>query len=226
MSIHPDYFSVDLKLQISACFHLNTLAYFSLVRVPYLLSLGIRLHSWSGDAQNLSMLCFIVMWRAIEKDIYHSRKFSPLTHHCPQMTSPVLPFYCELDCSISELILIHITHQGFFTAMVFGRFICGLGVLLIHPYVITKWCPHDWILPLVFSVSYWLTGLFAGLSTMNKAAVVIIRSIHMNIVIHVLVSKYLELLARKVVFKRKLSLFFPVWLFCALIFIFWVCKKL
>lgn len=162
--------------------------FLTLARSP-LAAFGISLHSWRGCAQNIPMLCFHNYVARYRKGHLPLWKVLLLTPHCPQMTSTVLPLYCKLACSILELILIDITHQVFFTTVIFGRFIRGLGVLLIHPYFIAKWCPHDCILPLVFLVSYWLTGLFPGLPIMKRTAMIVIRNICINIVIHLLMSK-------------------------------------
>lgn len=132
------------------------------------------------------------LFHATRRDIGLSRKLSLLVRHGPQMTSTGLPFYRKLDGYVLELISINIAHQGFFTAVIFRRFICGLGVSSIHPYFIAKCCPHNCISPLVFPASYWLTGLFPGLPIINKAAMIIIKNISMNIVIHLLMSKYSE----------------------------------
>ena len=138
------------------------------------------------------MLRFSITRHTTGRDICLSRKLSLLIRHGPQMASSALPSYRKLDCSALELILINIAHPGFFTAVIFGRFICGLGVLLIHPYFIAKWCPHNCISPLVFPASYWLTGLFPGLPIINKAAMIIIKTICMNIVTRLLMSNYSE----------------------------------
>lgn len=159
----------------------------------------IAFMKWTCTEQ--SHAASIITWRAIERDICHSRKFSLLTRHVPKQPA-LLPLYCELPRSVLGLILIDITHQGLFTAVILG-FISGVGVLLIHPYLIAKWCPHDCILPLVFPVSYWLAGLFPGLAIVKRTATIIIKDTCMNTVIPLLMSKCLGLLACRVVLKRN-----------------------
>lgn len=149
-------------------------------------------------------------------------------HQSLSPTGQALLFsYYELDRSVLELIFISFRHQWLSLTRllpyhyIWEIFFHGVGILLIHPYFIAEYCVPIYI---TTCFSYWLTGLFAGAAIMNKAVVIILMYIYVNIVICLLMGKYSKLLAHRGVFKKKLSFFSPIWLFCTLIFIFGVCK--